>query len=257
MSVIIFSDHDISIIGNFAEKIKLGSANEICKELAKQNLEAFNLRHSNLKEEYSFKYIPNAEISQGRSIIELVRGLMVNSFINKEGTPTDKLISRIYKNTIAIEFGEQSFAPVIGKQCKVKHNFNLINFIVDELKHGFKIASFDESKQVFRLFTAQKESVTPIICNQLSLQQVSSLIYKIEKPILEGKSRIIENSILVAYKILPNDLFTIEFKDQLSDQMINILNDFSAKVLRENVWQVPDNIYGLLRRLSPRGHVYI
>ncbi|MFT5851570.1 MAG: hypothetical protein ACI87J_001543 [Colwellia sp.] len=257
MSVTILSDYEISIIGNFAEKIKLGKANEICTQLAKQNLEAFNLRNNSLKEEYSFKYVPNADIPQGRSIIESVRVLMVNSFINKEGTLTDKLISRIYKNTIAIEFGEQLFEPFIGKQCRVKHNYNLINFIVGEFKRGFKIASFDESKQVFRLFNAQKDSVTALSCNHLSLQQVNSLIYKIEKPILEDKSRIIENSVLVAYKILPDDLFTLEFKDQISDKTLTILNDFSVKHLKGNVWQVPDNIYELLRRLSPRGHVYI
>lgn len=257
MSVIKFSDHDISIIGNFAAKIKLGGANEISFQLAKQNQEAFNLRHSNFKEEFSFKHYPDAALPQGQSIIELVRSLMVNSFISKEGTLTDTLISRIFKNTIVIEFGEQSFAPVIGKRCRVKHNHNLINFVVDELKHCYKIASFDESKQVFRLFNAQKESVTTLNCNQLSSQQVSSLIYKIEKPILEGKSRIIENNTLVAYKILPDDLFTIEFKDQVTDHMIKTLNNFSANNLKENVWQVSDNIFALLRILCPRGHVYI
>jgi hypothetical protein len=95
MSVTILSDYEISIIGNFAEKIKLGTANEICTQLAKQNLEAFNLRHNSLKEEYSFKYVPNAVIPQGRSIIESVRVLMVN-FIVEDRISRPKKVAELY-----------------------------------------------------------------------------------------------------------------------------------------------------------------
>lgn len=257
MSVNLFSSKEISIVANFAQQIKLGSAKDIGQKLAEQNVAAFNFRHADLKEAVNFSFIPNLTISEDRSLTELVRDLMVNSFTSKDDTPTNTLLSRILKNTIAIEFGKQDFDVHIGKQCRVKHSYNLINYVVGELKQCYKIATLDEDRKAFRIFNAQKGSVSLLECNQLSTQQVSTLVYKIEKPILEGKSVFIENSTLTAYKNHPDDFFTIELKEHATEQMVKTLEQFNAKKLRENIWKVSTNIITVLRDLCPKGSVYV
>jgi hypothetical protein len=257
MSVNLYSDKDISIVGNFAERIKLGSAAEISLQLAQQNVAAFNLRHSNLSEECNFVYVPDAAIIHANSLTGLVRELMTNSFTTTENTPANTLLSRIFINSIAIEFGVQLFQEVIGKQCRVKHNYNLINYIVEEKKHGYRIATYDDEKNMFRLFNAQKNSVETLTCNQLSAQQVGTLVYSIEKPILAGDSVFIENNILTAYKNNQDDSLTVELKNEATEVMVESLYKFKAKKLSDKVWRVSINVLTLLRELCPSGKVYV
>jgi hypothetical protein len=257
MSVYLFSDKDISIVASFAQQIKLGDANAIGQQLAEQNVAAFNSRHANLTKEVNFTFIPNLTISQNRSLTELVRDLMVNSFTDKVDSTTNILTSRILRNSIAIEFGEQIFHDVIGKQCRVSHCYSLLNFVVAELPKGYKIASYDEDRKVFRIFNAQKSAVTLLGCNHLSTQQVGSLVYSIEKLILEGKSVFIENSSLTAYKNHPNDFYTIELKEFAPEQMVESLLRMNAINIADNIWKVSNNIITVLRDLCPKGSVYI
>lgn len=257
MSVIPFSNKDISTIGNYAESINLGEAVQVSEKIAFQNNTAFNLRNSTQKNEFSFQYIADAKLQEGSCITRLIEGVMVNSFIGKEANATDDLISRIFTNSIAIEFGEQIFHSCIGKRCRVSHCYNTICYIVEEKSKGYRIATYDDEVKGFRLFNALKTTVTIIDCNPISLQQVSTLMYKIEKPILCAKSLITDNKTLVAYQNLPSNSFTIEFKDQLSDSMIRALGSFNAKKLKNNAWQVSENIITLLRELTPIGRVTI
>ena len=257
MSVDLFSDKEISIVANFAERINLGDAQHLGHLLAQQNVNAFNSRYSNFEEKVNFKLVSNTEALVDNSLTSVVYDLIVNSYTDQKNSHACLLLSRILKNTIAIEFGEQEFHGTIGKQCRVKHTYNRINYVVAEQRHGLRIASFDEVRNCFRLFNAHKEAVTLLGCNQLSLQQVSSLIYRIEKPILDEQCVLIENNTLKAFKDNPEDVFTIEFKVSADEQMIKLLKKFNAHCLRDNIWQVSSNIISVLRELCPRGSVYV
>jgi hypothetical protein len=257
MSVYLFSSDEVSIVANFAQKIRLGDAANIGLMLATQNADAFNSRHSNSAEKVKFVLNPDAILTYDRSLSALIRDLMVNSFISNEETPAYILLCRIFRNSIAMEFGQQEFHAYIGKQCRVKHSYNLIHYIVGELKHGYRIATLDDERNIFRIFNAHKEAVDVLGCNQLSLQQVSTLTYKIENPILKGKSVFLENNTLTAFKNHPETDFTIELKRQASTSMIDSLEKFKARNVSKNIWKVSANIIVVLRELCPRGSVYI
>lgn len=257
MSVHLFSDKEISLVANFAERIRLGDAQHLGHLLAQQNVNAFNFRYSNIQKKVNFQLVPNTEKLDDKFLTRVAYDLIVNSYTDQKNSPACLLLSRILKNTIAIEFGEQLFHSTIGKQCRVKHNYNRLNFVVAELRYGLRIASFDDEQGSFRLFNAHKEAVTLLACNQLSVQQARTLTLKIEKPILDEQCVFIENNNFKAFKDNPDDVFTIEFKVGANDQMIQTLKKFNAHCLRDNIWQVSTNIISVLRELCPRGSIYV
>lgn len=257
MSVNLFSSKEISIIANFAQLIKLGEAHEIGQALAEQNVAAFNFRHTDLNELVNFSHIPDIKISEGGSLTALVYELMTNSFTTQNDTPANILLSRILKNSIAIEFGEQIHLATVGKQCRVTHCYALINYVVADLGKAYKIATYDDDRQSFRVFNSHKSAVSLLNCNQLSAQQVDTLLYNLERPILEGKSVFIENCSLTVFKNHPDNFFTIELKELAPAFMGEKLIQFNATIIGKNIWKVSNDIIYILRELCPRGSVHV